>query len=739
MEKFKNIFIPLIIISIAIVWVGKISNAKSYFPKIIWAAVDLHWDTIVKLEKEINTTVFVETVFYRNEQIKSYTRNLYKPYNTNIISIKKLLPHFKQHFRKSNDDYYIKFNIWYWCNEYNHTKASGLTSMGCKQINSFDTLMLFSDVNEPYPWDWTIKECSKVKSLWQEGNWTERFGSIKAVEECKKKYYFDDNSALNYKINLHPGKDRCKIIRKWFLWWDWTWKFWNIVEVKACKDKYYDLNWEEIIQTTLHLTTNKWNNNFTELIQWKDVILTASKNSSWSWNPVLQGVKPRQLNCPFIGFQNNWSAQWKCTWIKANNVSNNEIYFYDKNDLKNRSNNIIIKVVKDTTIKNDPPKKSTNEKILYHFTINWVNECIQWVWIECMKPASISYDDNFYLTVLVRNNWPWNFYDKLYASIKNWTKKEIYYLWKKNLLEWDEKKIKFNIRKSLELWENKLKIWFENINWQMLWMSYQFYTVFTKKENWNSANESKSTQICTNPPLNSVPGTCFDKITNENIIERYNFICFNWYIKRDKKCIINNTPPSWYEGEIISNNPSQSNFKDESPYTIEWKAANSLYVRWIIWWYPDGTFKWDNLVNRAEAAKFLILARFWNNFGSSYYTWELNYISNLRDLKQNEWYASFVNAADFNGIINWYDDWTFRPSTWVRRGEFLKMLTKTFNLYENLDHGFYDVKWTWVDAYAWIVNRYDLFPNIWFELKYWDFMTRNEVTIAIYNYFQNKK
>ena len=190
-------------------------------------------------------------------------------------------------------------------------------------------------------------------------------------------------------------------------------------------------------------------------------------------------------------------------------------------------------------------------------------------------------------------------------------------------------------------------------------------------------------------------------------------------------------PIAWYEDQIITTE-RKSNFKDKWLDTLEWQSANYLFEEWIIWWYSDATFRWDNLVNRAEASKFLVLAKFGKYFNTSYYTGELNYQTKLWDVKQDEWYAPFVNKAEFHNIVKWYSDWSFKPAAWVRRWEFLKMLTKTFNLNENLSHDFIDVDQDWIIKYAWIVGRYNLFPNIWNKLNPWDFMTRDEVAVAIY-------
>ena len=217
---------------------------------------------------------------------------------------------------------------------------------------------------------------------------------------------------------------------------------------------------------------------------------------------------------------------------------------------------------------------------------------------------------------------------------------------------------------------------------------------------------------------------------NENIpsLKSYSckYWCYDWRCLETEEEEADVPPPAWYEDDVIISK-NKSNFKDIWIDTLQWESANFLYNKWVIWWYSDGTFKWNNLVNRAEAAKFLILAKFGQNFNSNE-----NYRTNLWDVKQDEWYAPYVNKSESLGIIKWYNDWRFRPEQWVNRWELLKMLTRTFNLEENLSYDFTDVSQGWIKQYAWIVAKYDLFPNIWDKLNPWDYLTRNEVSIAIY-------
>lgn len=181
-------------------------------------------------------------------------------------------------------------------------------------------------------------------------------------------------------------------------------------------------------------------------------------------------------------------------------------------------------------------------------------------------------------------------------------------------------------------------------------------------------------------------------------------------------------------------------FSDIDESTSEWKASLDLSNKWIIGWYPDWTFKWWNNVNRAEIVKFLVLAKYWTNFDTSYYTWNLKYKTLLKDVDQNAWYAWFVNKAVMQNIIWWYSDWTYKPANTVNTAEFLKMLSKTFYLEENLDYSSYsDIKKEdWFSKHAWVALKYNLFPNRNWKLNPWKMLTRKEVAIAIYNYLSFK-
>ncbi len=192
-------------------------------------------------------------------------------------------------------------------------------------------------------------------------------------------------------------------------------------------------------------------------------------------------------------------------------------------------------------------------------------------------------------------------------------------------------------------------------------------------------------------------------------------------------------PPAGFEDEVLVNNNSFANpFRDTNLNTLEGMAAAELYRRAVVGGFPDGEFKPSRLVNRAEGSKFLLLTRY-------------SSVSDVRnngrfpDVLENQWYTKFVITAANLNIVNGYPDGTFRPQDGIKRAEFLKMMTLTFGLSENLSYNFNDVHPSdWFARYAGTVQRYNLIPDIGSSLFPERTMTRGEVAVAIYEYLLHR-
>lgn len=192
-------------------------------------------------------------------------------------------------------------------------------------------------------------------------------------------------------------------------------------------------------------------------------------------------------------------------------------------------------------------------------------------------------------------------------------------------------------------------------------------------------------------------------------------------------------PPAGYEDEVITNPTGYDNpFPDTDMKTLEGQSAAELYRRGVLGGFPDGEFKSNRLVNRAETAKFLLLARFGTvedtpNNGK------------FPDVLDGQWYTKYVVMAGKLGIIKGYSDGTFKPANNVNTAEFLKMLTLTFDLGLNMPYTYTDVNSDdWFAQYAGVAQKYNLFPDRTEKLEPGRYLTRSEVAIAIYNYLRNK-
>ena len=173
-------------------------------------------------------------------------------------------------------------------------------------------------------------------------------------------------------------------------------------------------------------------------------------------------------------------------------------------------------------------------------------------------------------------------------------------------------------------------------------------------------------------------------------------------------------------------------FPDTGITRLEGIAAAELQRRDVISGYPDGEFKGYNFVNRAEAAKFLLLARY------GYVVDNLSNNNQFPDVPSNAWYTKYVLKAAQLGVINGYPDGYFQPANTINTVEFLKMLTRTFELKENLEYDYRDVPQNaWYTPYVGTISEYDLFPSrSSSSLNPSQLMTRNEVAVAIYQFLK---
>ena len=96
------------------------------------------------------------------------------------------------------------------------------------------------------------------------------------------------------------------------------------------------------------------------------------------------------------------------------------------------------------------------------------------------------------------------------------------------------------------------------------------------------------------------------------------------------------------------------------------EAVSSLVKKGAISGYPDGSFKAEKTINRAEALK-IIFALKQINLSSG------GEAGRFRDVDKKAWYFPYISEALRRKIVTGYPDGSFKPEKTVNKAEFLKM------------------------------------------------------------------
>lgn len=223
------------------------------------------------------------------------------------------------------------------------------------------------------------------------------------------------------------------------------------------------------------------------------------------------------------------------------------------------------------------------------------------------------------------------------------------------------------------------------------------------------------------------------EFSREFVYPGSNTLVFTTGAAEDKWSSGQNLPPAGYEDEVITAFNTYTNpFADTDLAALEGKAAAELFRRAVIGGFPDGEFKGTRDVNRAELAKFLLLAR----YGT---VEDVSNSGQFPDVKEGEWYVKYVVTAANMGIIKGHPDGAFRPANAVNVAEFLKMLSLTFQLESNLPYSYDDVTGDeWFASYVGVAQKYNLFPGKTRNLNPAEYMSRYQVAVAIYQFLLNR-
>lgn len=145
---------------------------------------------------------------------------------------------------------------------------------------------------------------------------------------------------------------------------------------------------------------------------------------------------------------------------------------------------------------------------------------------------------------------------------------------------------------------------------------------------------------------------------------------------------------------LLQNKPAapDGGFSDLKPGKYYTDAVNALKSIGIIDGYPNGTFRPNGSITRAEVVKMVAL------FAEAQVS-----TATFTDVPENKWYYSYVMTASANGWIRGYTNGTFRPNNNITRAEFVTMMNYVLARHDdgfaadrdNSEMYFPDVKRAW--------------------------------------------
>ena len=140
------------------------------------------------------------------------------------------------------------------------------------------------------------------------------------------------------------------------------------------------------------------------------------------------------------------------------------------------------------------------------------------------------------------------------------------------------------------------------------------------------------------------------------------------------------------------NPPMVDDDDDDTVYIPNWLNTTDHYA--YIVGYEDGTIRPQNNITRAEVAT--IFFRLLTDNARERY-WSTT--NDFSDVAAESWYNNAISTLSNMGIINGYEDGTFKPNAPITRAEFTAIATRFFDYEAEYDGAFNDVS-----ARAWYAD-----------------------------------
>ncbi len=135
-----------------------------------------------------------------------------------------------------------------------------------------------------------------------------------------------------------------------------------------------------------------------------------------------------------------------------------------------------------------------------------------------------------------------------------------------------------------------------------------------------------------------------------------------------------------------------ADFSDVSESDINFNAIDYLEEQGIVGGYPDGTFKPNRTLNRAELTKIVV-----ESLGAQLSESE----GCFPDMEEGSWYARYVCTAQELGLVEGYPDGTFKPAQTINRAEAVKIIMEAEALGESDQASYSDISGgEWFSGYV---------------------------------------
>ena len=118
-------------------------------------------------------------------------------------------------------------------------------------------------------------------------------------------------------------------------------------------------------------------------------------------------------------------------------------------------------------------------------------------------------------------------------------------------------------------------------------------------------------------------------------------------------------------------------FSDVTTNHVYAKAIELLKNKGIIWWYPDGTYRAEHSLSRAELVKIMVWALGVDKsscVASNRSTATQLKTNGFKDVSTSDWFANDLCVAKSLGIIKGYPDGNFKPNKSVSVAEAAKII-----------------------------------------------------------------